>query len=591
MTFDYEPTESQPSPPAIRSNALRRTLSHPIGAITVAYLALVTLAGLLAPWIAPYRPNLVDLGAVNAPPFTPGHLLGADGSGRDILSGLLWATGPTLLACVVVLAVSATIGVTAGLIAGYFRGPFEAGANWVTDMIMSLPGLVLLIALYTLTGPNIMVAMAVFGVLIAPGYYRLVRAMVHSVRNELYVDAARVAGISDRAIIARHVLWAVRAPIIIQSSFVLSAGIAINAGLGLLGLGNPAEPSWGGMLQEATGNMYSNLPSVVWPTAVITATILCLVLLGNVLRDVLQPGQRHRPLTRRESSRLRERLATEIEHASTRQPASDALLSVRDLRIAYPQGLDEATEVVHGVDLDVRRGEIRGLIGESGSGKTQTAFAILGILPTQALIVSGSILFDDVDLVASPTAARAARGRRIGYIPQEPMANLDPSFTIGRQLVEGLRATKKVSRSRARSELLDLLDRVGIADPTGTFDLYPHQISGGMAQRVLICGAVAAEPDIIIADEPTTALDVTVQAEVLELLRALRDERGLGMLLVTHNFGVVADLCDSVSVMKDGLIVESADVRTVFESPAHPYTQELLASTRHTSLEGVDTHG
>jgi len=242
---------------------------------------------------------------------------------------------------------------------------------------------------------------------------------------------------------------------------------------------------------------------------------------------------------------------------------------------------------VHGVDLDVRRGEIHGLVGESGSGKSQMAFSTLGILPKEAVILEGSIYLDGEDLLADDKALKHARGRRIGYIPQEPMSNLDPSFTIGAQLVYGLRAVKKISDKEARKQLIALLARVGIRNPESVMRLYPHEISGGMAQRVLICGAVAGDPELIVADEPTTALDVTVQAEVLELLRELSTERGLAMILVTHNLGVVADLCDTVSVMKNGRIVERNDVESLFAEPEQEYTKALLESSRRVELMEV----
>jgi peptide/nickel transport system permease protein len=279
--------------------------------------------------------------------------------------------------------------------------------------------------------------------------------------------------------------------------------------------------------------------------------------------------------------------AIEAEPVAETTPVSsadDILLSIRALRIAYARPDGGINEVVHGVDLDLRRGEIHGLVGESGSGKTQIAFSTLGILPREALILGGSVLLEGEDLMADPAKMRTARGRRIGYIPQEPMANLDPSFTIGSQLERGLRSVRRMSREEARKRLVDLLVRVGITDPERVMRLYPHEVSGGMAQRVLICGAVAPDPDIIVADEPTTALDVTVQAEVLELLRELSEERGLAMLLVTHNLGVVADLCHTVTVMKDGNFVERADIDQIFEAPREAYTQQLLASSRTVEL-------
>jgi ABC-type dipeptide/oligopeptide/nickel transport system ATPase component/ABC-type dipeptide/oligopeptide/nickel transport system permease subunit len=564
-----------------RASVGRRLLTSPMAMTCLVFLAALVAVAFLAPVIAPFDQNLTRVELTNAKPFTGPFLLGGDSSGRDILSRLIWASRGTFLACVVVLVVSVVVGVTAGLAAGFLGGWTDRVSGWVSDVVLALPGTVLLIALYTVIGPSILVAMAVFGLLIAPSYFRLVRAVVTQVRQELYIDAARVSGLSDLRIVVRHVLVAVRAPVIIQSSFVLAAGIGIQAGLEFLGLGNPREASWGGILQTSFASIYDNPGAVVAPTVLISVTTLALVLLGNALRDVLQVVAAPRQLSRREQEMVRRRLvptsaaATRLQ-AGPSDATDDALLRVRDLHIAYPTREDVA-EVVHGVDLDVRRGVIHGLVGESGSGKSQTVFSILGILPRGA-IAAGSVVFDGTELLGSPAALRGFRGTRIAYVPQEPMSNLDPTLTVGQQLVVGVRAVKRIGKRQARAELLRLLARVGIADPERVFAMYPHQISGGMAQRVLITGAIAADPDVILADEPTTALDVTIQADVLDLLREIRDERGLGMVLVTHNLGVVADLCDTVSVMRDGRIVETGDVRAVFAAPAHEYTRELLSA-------------
>ncbi|MFE4080203.1 dipeptide/oligopeptide/nickel ABC transporter permease/ATP-binding protein [Paenarthrobacter sp. YIM B13468] len=583
MSADATMIDTAAAVPAKGRSVLRRLLTNPQGMICIVFLLLVILFGVLSPLLAPYQPNQADLNAVNAAPFSEGHLLGADRAGRDILSQLMWGTNGTLLGSVLVLVISVLLGVTTGLLSGFYRGRFEAVAGFITDLIMSLPSIVLLIALFTLTGPNVMVAMAVFGVLVAPTYYRLVRSVVLGVRTELYIDAAKVVGLSDQRIIGRHVLWAVRAPVVIQSSFVAAAGIAIQAGLEFLGLGDPEQPSWGGILDNANSNIYNNRFGVLWPALLISLTILALVLLGNVLRDVLQSSAHNKTLKR---SRRRALLNGAQTARTTSSPAKseEALLSIRGLKVGYPDGPDRVRTVVHGVDLDVRRGEIHGLVGESGSGKSQMAFSTLGILPKEALVLGGSIYLEGEDLLADDKALKNARGRRIGYIPQEPMSNLDPSFTIGAQLVYGLRAVKKISDKQAKAQLIALLTRVGIRNPENVMRLYPHEISGGMAQRVLICGAVAGDPDLIVADEPTTALDVTVQAEVLELLRELSTERGLAMILVTHNLGVVADLCDTVSVMKNGRIVERNDVESLFSDPKQDYTKVLLESSRSVEL-------
>jgi peptide/nickel transport system ATP-binding protein/peptide/nickel transport system permease protein len=568
-----------------RRSVPAQLLRNPLAVFSLVWLLLIVVVAFGAPWLAPYGPSVTELSATNAPPLTPGHPLGGDSAGRDILSRLIWGSRQTAVAALIVLVVSATVGVISGLAAGFYRGKVEGVAGFFADSIMSLPGVVLLIALYTLTGPNIPAAMAVFGIIVAPVFYRMVRSVTLGTRNELYVDAARVVGLSDLRIVGRHVLWAVRAPVIIQSAFILAAGIGIEAGITFLGLGDPAGTSWGLVMQQSFNSIYNNPGAIVGPALVITITILSLLLLGNALSDALQSSARSKPLPPR---RRRQVLAAERERLAATATAAtideDVILAVRGLRIAYPTPDGTVREVVHGVDLDLRRGEVHALVGESGSGKSQIAFSTLGILPAEALITGGSVLLDGHDMLADAEAMAQARGRRIGYIPQEPMSNLDPSFTVGRQLAYGLKASTTLSDADVRQRIVDLLTRVGITDPERVMGLYPHEISGGMAQRVLICGAVAADPDIIIADEPTTALDVTVQAEVLELLRELTEERGLAMLLVTHNLGVVADLCDTVSVMKDGLIVEHAGVEEIFEAPQQDYTRELLQSSRRVEL-------
>ncbi len=257
---------------------------------------------------------------------------------------------------------------------------------------------------------------------------------------------------------------------------------------------------------------------------------------------------------------------------------------MQDLKIQYPQpGADRST-VVDGVSWHVDRDEVLGIVGESGSGKSQTAFAVLGLLPDNAIVANGQILIDGVSTVdqqshrIDQSALAPLRGRRISYIPQEPMSNLDPSFTIGSQLVRPMTRLLGISKAEGEKRALDLLASVGIKDPRRTYAAYPHQVSGGMAQRVLIAGAISCEPDVIIADEPTTALDVTVQAEVLDVIRDLQTELHQGIILVTHNFGVVADICDRVAVMQNGRIVEQGEVRTILRNPTHEYTQMLLES-------------
>jgi len=549
----------------VRRGFLKPVLRNPLAVAALTVLTIIVLASVLAPLIAPNSPSALRLDKINAGPGG-GYLLGGDSAGRDIFSRLLHAGRNTLTGALIAVSVALVLGVVSGLLGGYYGRLLDGLLGWGANLLMALPTMIVLLALFQALGSSIYLAMVAFGVMLSPGFYRLVRSQVMTVKHELYVDAARVSGLSDPRIIGRHILLVVRAPVVIQASVVAGIAIVVQSGLEFLGLGDPGTPTWGGMLQDAFTNIYTSPVAIWWPGMTIALTVASLVLLGNAIRDVIQRTDRPRRLPRLAAQPVPE--------------PPDALdlplLRIRNLSVGYPSG-----DVVHGVDLDVRKGEVMGLVGESGSGKTQTAFSVLGLLPPGGTVLgSSSILFDGRELVRLPEPERRAlRGKRIGYIPQEPMSNLDPCFRVGEQLVEPLRAVSGLSKQAAAAEALNLLERVGIPEPRRTFAAYPHEISGGMAQRVLIAGAVSGKPDLLIADEPTTALDVTVQADVLDLLRGLQTEFGMAMLLVTHNFGVVADICDRVAVMQNGRIVEVDDVRPLFANPQHPYTKTLLDST------------
>ncbi len=556
-----------------------RLLRNPLGVGSLVVVAIILVTAVFAEWLAPFPVDQVILSLADAPPFGE-YFLGGDRTGRDIFSRLIVGTTGMVQSALIMAGTAIIIGVPFGLVAGYYGKAVDVVNMWVFNVLMAVPGVVILISLYTVVGATPQTAMAVFGVLCSPSYFWLVRNLVVRVKNELYIDAAHVSGLSDLRIIGRHVLIAIRAPVVIQTSFVASAAIGMQAGLEFLGLGDPNAPTWGGILAAAFNNIYVAPLQMLWPGLAIGLTTAALVLLGNALNDILE-GTPVRP-SKRSRRRSAARVLAAISPGSDREtsPAADpaALLSVRDLTVAYPNG-ESASVVVDGISFDLAHGEVLGLVGESGSGKTQTAFSILGLLPEEAVRRASFIGFNGVDLTdASEAQLGSHRGAGMAYIPQEPMSNLDPSFRIGAQLVHGIRAQSGMGRKQAREHALSMLARVGINDPKRTFESYPHQISGGMAQRVLIAGAIACKPSLLIADEPTTALDVTVQAEVLDLLRDLQRESGMAILMVTHNFGVVADLCSRVAVMQRGRIVESGEVREVFRNPQHPYTRSLLGA-------------
>jgi ABC-type dipeptide/oligopeptide/nickel transport system ATPase component/ABC-type dipeptide/oligopeptide/nickel transport system permease subunit len=570
--------------PIVRRSLASRILRNPLGLVSSAIIALVAIAAIAAPLLAPFDPATTDAMNIMAGP-SGSHLLGTDSAGRDILSRIIFGSQATLLSAVIVVITSIFIGVPTGLIAGYYGGRFDSIASWIANMLMSLPSIIVLLAVRAAVGPSITISMVVFGVLIAPGFFRLTRTAVMSVRNELYVDAARVSGLSDFRIITKHIFTVVRAPIIIQSAMISGIAISIQSGLEFLGLGDTTLISWGVMLNEGFMNIFINPLLVLWPGLIISLTIGSFALFGNAVRDALEDAQK---IKKSKASKAAD-AALATEHIvpltdAEKQAAAGRLLSVSHLSVGYPQGDGSIKKVVQDVSFELDKGEVLGIVGESGSGKSQTAFSILGLLPSNAQIVSGHIICAGQDLVSpeqgaiSQKAMTAFRGKKIAYIPQEPMSNLDPAFTIGYQLVRPMTQVLGISKKEAKARALKLLDDVGINNPERVFKSYPHEVSGGMAQRVLIAGAISCEPDLLIADEPTTALDVTVQAEVLDLLRDLQKRLGMGMVLVTHNFGVVADLADRVVVMQYGRVVEQGDVREILKNPQEQYTQILLSS-------------
>ncbi len=576
MSANTLPLTKSIAVPRAQAGLFGRLARDPLAWTSSIMFLLVLGSALLAPLLAGADPNQSALEDVLAP-MSAQHPLGGDSAGRDVLSRLLFAGQFSLAGAGVALGVALVIGVPTGLIAGFYGRWFDSTASWVTNLLMALPAILVLLAVRAIVGPSMWLSMAIFGVLLSPGFFRLVRTSVANVRNELYVDAARVSGLSDARILGRHVLFVVRAPIFIQSAMIAGVAIGIQAGLEFLGLGDLRIPTWGGMLNEGFAKIYQAPMLILWPGIVIGVTCLSLALLANSVRDALDDSRG--AVGGGDGADGLEHLDLDDDAPTTERP-TDAYLEVHDLRVAYPSsGANEKT-VVRGVTFHVRRGEVLGLVGESGSGKSQTAFAVLGLIPTPGRVSGGDIMLEGQSMLKlDAKTRRRLRGRTIAYIPQEPMSNLDPSYTIGAQLVEPIESVLGLSRRAAKRKSLDLLARVGIADPQRVFDSYPHEISGGMAQRVLIAGAVSCDPALLIADEPTTALDVTVQAEVLDLIRDLQRERGMAVVFVTHNFGVVADICDRVAVMRDGRVVEQNTVFDLFAAPQHPYTKMLLQST------------
>ncbi|MGH9006336.1 MAG: dipeptide/oligopeptide/nickel ABC transporter permease/ATP-binding protein [Acidimicrobiales bacterium] len=569
---------------------LRRIAGRPVTLVSLIFVVGLVAACALAPWVAPSSAYTNDFNAVLSGPGLH-HLLGTDELGRDTLSRILYGGRPTLLAAGEATAFAVVLGTALGVLSGYRRGWVDRVLAAWGDLLLAMPVLVVLIVVISVFPSSLYPTMIPLGVLLSAGPMRVVRSATLAVREELYIDAARVVGLPHRRIMSRHVVPRLWGPIVVQATLAAAVALVVASGLAFLGFGiNPPTPSWGSMVADAATQFQRQAWLLVPSGGIITLTVLALGLLGDGITDLVDErwmGTRPR--------RGRIRLARPMEAAAAAAPGptdldgpADALLSVRGLSVGFDGDRVGPRRVVDGVSFDLRPGRTLSVAGESGCGKSMTARAILGVLPAGGHILGGSVRLGDLELAgAKGSLLRSVRGRRIGFIGQEPHASLDPTQTVGSALDEvSRRYDRSLNRRQARARVLDQLARVRLDDPARVALAYPHQLSGGMAQRVAIARALVGGPEILIADEPTTALDVTVQAEILALLRSLQETTGVAILLITHDWGVVASLADEVVVMYAGQVVERAAAEAVFARPLHPYTEALLRSDPHRAAAG-----
>jgi peptide/nickel transport system permease protein len=549
-----------------RAPGLRAMLRQPVSVAALVFLALLSLAVVFADRIAPYGPGEQDLTVVLSGP-TADHLLGTDTVGRDVLSRLLYGGRTTLVGALEAVAVYVAIGVPLGILTGYLGGWADRVAMRVVELVLSIPAIIMILVVLAVFPGNAHAAMLALGVLGSPGLVRILRSATLAVREELFIASARVSGLTPLRIMRTHILRRVAGPLLVQVSLFAGIALIFESSLGFLGLSaDPSDTSWGGMVGEAS-TVLGRQAWLLFPSgAVIALTVLSFGLLGDAIRDRYSDGSGAGSAARR----VRPVRAS----ASAPAPATDVLLAVRDLSIAFGD-----TTVVDGVTFDVHAGETVGLVGESGCGKSVTALAALGLLPENGQVTGGAVMFDGVDLAAGGARAyRAVRGRGMAFISQDPLGSLDPTHTVGNHLAEVVRLHDRIRGRAVRARVTELLAQVNLPQPHRVARLHPHELSGGMAQRVAIAIALAGRPRLLVADEPTTALDVTVQAEILRLLRRLQHETHMAVLLISHDWGVVADLCARAVVMYAGQVVEQAGVDPLFDAPLHPYTRALQAA-------------
>ena len=574
--------------------SIRRLLRRPRIVVPGVVLLIELVACFCAPLLAPDQPEQADFTATLSGPSSR-HLLGTDQLGRDVLSRLMYGGAVMFREMAIAVLVTLVIAVPLGLIAGLRRGRVDTVLMRLADVVMSIPGIILLLIVLALFSRSMTAVMVAIGLLSAPAMMRVVRSASLSVGRETYVAAARVSGLGNWGIARRHILPRVTGLIVVNAALLAANSLRIAVGLNAIGLGvQPPAPTWGSMMADAAQELSRSLWLAIPTGGVVALTAAALIIGGDGVRDAL--AERWMGSAEESSPRRRRTRPANARPATSaaRAPSGESwLLGEQDPVVAMTGVTVSASaaggdvELISGVTLTVGRGRSVGLVGESGCGKSMTGLALLGMLPNGVRVSAGSIEIGGVDITAIGRAElRAMRGGTIAFISQEPMVALDPLFTIGQLLREAVRAHQRVSRREAALRARDLLALVQIPDPDRVLRLRPSQISGGMAQRVSIAVALAGRPRILVADEPTTALDVTVQREIVGLLRSIQQETGMALLIISHDWDVIAEACDTALVMYAGQVVEGGAVARIMAAPLHPYTRRLLAANPRLAAVG-----
>lgn len=531
------------------------------------------------------------------------HLFGTTKEQFDVLARVIEGTQLAFAVVAIAVSIAMVIGVFLGLVSGYRGGRIDRVLVTAMDAVYAFPSLVLAIIvsfiLVTYVTPGVPSAAAAVGLVYIPQYFRVVRNHTLSVKQEPFVEAARSFGAKNRTVLGRYVFFNVVQTVPVILTLNAADAILVLASLGFLGYGvQPPKAEWGYDISQAVNDVAGGIWwTALFPGLAIVLLVTALTLLGEGLNDVINPLLRARGTagttlrTRRKTQRDTERRntsgsTTPEEGNGSTAPEEPAALRVRNLRVGYrtPSG---PLWAVDEVDFDLAPGECVGLVGESGSGKSSLGRAVLRLMPPGG-VVHGQVEVDGTDVVsASDAELRRMRGEKASLMFQEPMTRLNPLMRVSDHFVEMIRThqphtTKERARERARHALVQM----GI--PPTRMDNYPHEFSGGMRQRVMLAMSIVLTPRVIVADEPTTALDVIVESQILSILEKLRVEEQVGVLLVTHNLGLVAETCDRVAVMYAGKIVETGSVDQIFRDPKHPYTRGLVAST--ISLNTTELH-
>ncbi|MFE4194581.1 dipeptide/oligopeptide/nickel ABC transporter permease/ATP-binding protein [Paenarthrobacter sp. NPDC056912] len=576
---------SEPIAPARPKSWLVATLSTPAGIAGTIIVVLIILTSIFAPLLFQEGATTINASQARLGPSLA-HPFGTDELGRDIMLRVLVASRLTLVLSLSVAFISGIGGITLGILAAVLGPVARQILVQVTTAMTAFPTILLSLLLATLLGRSGWAAMLGLAIAGIPTAARLTLGLATSVGGSDVVASARVIGVPSGRLLRRYILPNIIEPLLTIVIVNLGSALLVMSALSFLGVGvQPPEFDWGQMLSGAIANVYTTPMAAVGPALAIVICGIGFSLFGEALAKGIDPRNRIAmagQFSRRSAgtNKVATRKATKTGTASRsgRYSADGSVLAINDLRVGTVQN-GVPNELVHGVDLVVRPGERIGIVGESGSGKSLTLSAIGCLLPGSVTTSSSQHVFLGENLSGrTPGEIRKVLGSRIATVFQDPMSSLNPALTIGRQMSDKLRAHTSLSSAEIKRKVIKALADVRIPDPERRYKQHPHELSGGQRQRVMIAMATLGDAQVILADEPTTALDVSVQAQVIDLLLAINRERGTAIVLVSHDLALVSQACERIVVMYDGRVVEEGPMEQVIGNPRHPYTRMLLGA-------------